>query len=40
MRVVMFGHSLVSDWKHGNLRFMRGGGGELLQHQPVSWLPE
>jgi spore maturation protein CgeB len=30
MRVVMFYHSLVSDWNHGNAHFLRGVAGELL----------
>jgi len=30
MRVVMFYHSLVSDWNHGNAHFLRGVVGELL----------
>src|SRR4051812_37595487 len=30
MRVVMFYHSLVSDWNHGNAHFLRGIVGELL----------
>jgi spore maturation protein CgeB len=29
MRVVMFYHSLVSDWNHGNAHFLRGIAGEL-----------
>ncbi|MFL6695095.1 MAG: glycosyltransferase [Ramlibacter sp.] len=35
MRVVLFCHSLVSDWNHGNAHFLRGICGELLarQHQ-------
>jgi spore maturation protein CgeB len=31
MRVVMFYHSLVSDWNHGNAHFLRGIATELLQ---------
>ncbi|MDB5947623.1 MAG: a-glycosyltransferase, Glycosyltransferase Family 4-like protein [Ramlibacter sp.] len=30
MRVVIFCHSLVSDWNHGNAHFLRGVCGELL----------
>ena len=30
MRVVLFCHSLVSDWNHGNAHFLRGIVGELL----------
>ena len=30
MRVVMFCHSLVSDWNHGNAHFLRGVVGELV----------
>lgn len=30
MRVVIFTHSLVSDWNHGNAHFLRGVVGELL----------
>ena len=30
MRVVMFYHSLLSDWNHGNAHFLRGVGAELL----------
>jgi spore maturation protein CgeB len=30
MRVVMFCHSLVSDWNHGNAHFLRGVAGELI----------
>jgi spore maturation protein CgeB len=29
MRIVMFYHSLVSDWNHGNAHFLRGIAGEL-----------
>jgi spore maturation protein CgeB len=31
MRIVMFYHSLVSDWNHGNAHFLRGVATELLQ---------
>ena len=30
MRIVMFYHSLVSDWNHGNAHFLRGVASELL----------
>jgi spore maturation protein CgeB len=30
MRIVIFCHSLVSDWNHGNAHFLRGIAGELL----------
>ena len=30
MRVVIFCHSLVSDWNHGNAHFLRGVTSELL----------
>ena len=30
MRFVMFCHSLVSDWNHGNAHFLRGIATELL----------
>lgn len=30
MRIVMFYHSLVSDWNHGNAHFLRGVAAELL----------
>ena len=30
MRVVLFCHSLISDWNHGNAHFLRGVAGELL----------
>jgi spore maturation protein CgeB len=30
MRVVMFCHSLLSDWNHGNAHFLRGVGAELI----------
>ena len=30
MRVVIFCHSLISDWNHGNAHFLRGVVGELL----------
>ena len=31
MRVVMFYHSLASDWNHGNAHFLRGVAGELAR---------
>ena len=30
MHVVMFYHSLISDWNHGNAHFLRGVAGELV----------
>jgi spore maturation protein CgeB len=30
MRVVLFCHSLISDWNHGNAHFLRGVAGELV----------
>jgi spore maturation protein CgeB len=41
MRVVMFYHSLVSDWNHGNAHFLRGIVAELLQrgHEVVVYEP-
>ena len=30
MRIVMFYHSIISDWNHGNAHFLRGVVGELL----------
>src|SRR4051794_31590520 len=30
MRIVLFYHSLVSDWNHGNAHFLRGVASELL----------
>lgn len=30
MRIVMFYHSILSDWNHGNAHFLRGVAGELL----------
>ena len=41
MRVVMFCHSLLSDWNHGNAHFLRGVVGELLAdgHQVRVWEP-
>jgi spore maturation protein CgeB len=30
MRIVMFYHSLLSDWNHGNAHFLRGVAGELI----------
>src|SRR5919201_2487357 len=41
MRVVMFYHSLVSDWNHGNAHFLRGVVTELLArgHEVVGHEP-
>jgi spore maturation protein CgeB len=42
MRFVMFYHSLVSDWNHGNAHFLRGIVSELLrqQHKVVVYEPQ
>jgi spore maturation protein CgeB len=42
MRFVMFYHSLVSDWNHGNAHYLRGIVSELLDrgHQVDVWEPE
>jgi spore maturation protein CgeB len=42
MRVVMFYHSLVSDWNHGNAHFLRGMVGELRArgHEVIVYEPE
>ncbi|MGH9559728.1 MAG: CgeB family protein [Bryobacteraceae bacterium] len=42
MRFVMFYHSLVSDWNHGNAHFLRGVASELLNrgHQVEIYEPE
>jgi len=34
MNVVMFCHSLISDWNHGNARFLRGLVTALRQRGP------
>src|SRR5918993_431543 len=41
MRVVIFCHSLISDWNHGNAHFLRGLTGELLArgHQVAVFEP-
>ena len=41
MRIVMFYHSLLSDWNHGNAHFLRGVAGELLMrgHQVQVYEP-
>lgn len=41
MRVVLFCHSLVSDWNHGNAHFLRGVCGELLArgHEVAAYEP-
>src|SRR5947209_19858987 len=41
MRIVMFYHSLVSDWNHGNAHFLRGVVRELLSrgHEVVVYEP-
>jgi spore maturation protein CgeB len=42
VRFVIFTHSLVSDWNHGNAHFLRGIAGELLErgHQVRIFEPE
>ncbi len=42
MRVVMFYHSLVSDWNHGNAHFLRGMASELRArgHEATVYEPE
>ncbi len=42
MRVVMFYHSLVSDWNHGNAHFLRGVASELVSrgHEVEVYEPE
>jgi spore maturation protein CgeB len=42
MRVVMFYHSLVSDWNHGNAHFLRGVVSELIErgHDVAVYEPE
>ena len=42
MRVVMFYHSLISDWNHGNAHFLRGIACELQHagHKVAVWEPE
>ena len=42
MRVVLFVHSLVSDWNHGNAHFLRGVVRELVTrgHEAIAYEPE
>ncbi len=42
MKVVMFYHSIASDWNHGNAHFLRGIAGELIKrgHDVVVYEPE
>ena len=42
MKVVLFCHSLLSDWNHGNAHFLRGIVAELRAqgHEVTSWEPE
>jgi spore maturation protein CgeB len=42
MRVVLFYHSLVSDWNHGNAHFLRGIASELIErgHEVAIYEPE
>src|SRR4051794_30629812 len=41
MRVVLFCHSLLSDWNHGNAHFLRGVAGELIArgHEVIAYEP-
>jgi spore maturation protein CgeB len=41
MRIVIFCHSLISDWNHGNAHFLRGIAGELVArgHDVVAFEP-
>jgi spore maturation protein CgeB len=42
MRIVIFCHSLISDWNHGNAHFLRGVAGELQArgHEVAVYEPE
>ncbi len=42
MNVVLFVHSLRSDWNHGNVHFLRGVASELVHrgHRVTAWEPE
>ncbi len=42
MRIVLFVHSLRSDWNHGNVHFLRGVASELVHrgHEVVAFEPE
>jgi spore maturation protein CgeB len=42
MRIVLFCHSLLSDWNHGNAHFLRGLASELVArgHELRAWEPE
>ncbi len=42
MRIVLFCHSLISDWNHGNAHFLRGIVSELVArgHDVRAWEPE
>ena len=42
MRIVLFYHSIVSDWNHGNAHFLRGVMAELLRrgHEVLAYEPE
>ena len=41
MRIILFYHSLISDWNHGNAHFLRGVAGELLErgHEVLVYEP-
>jgi spore maturation protein CgeB len=42
VRVVIFCHSLISDWNHGNAHFLRGVASELIArgHEVIAYEPE
>jgi spore maturation protein CgeB len=42
MRIVMFYHSLISDWNHGNAHFLRGVAGDLVErgHEVAIYEPK
>jgi spore maturation protein CgeB len=42
MRILIFCHSILSDWNHGNAHFLRGLGGALaeLGHEAIYYEPE
>src|SRR5213078_429480 len=41
-KFVLFYHSLISDWNHGNAHFLRGVAGELIArgHEVIVYEPE
>ncbi len=42
MKIVLFVHSLRSDWNHGNVHFLRGVASELVHrgHEVTAWEPD